>query len=120
MLIHPYFLRLNFPHALQEEDEASSARYDPSSGYLTVTLTKAVPGEHFEDLDLLSKLLAPRRSEPAERGPLIEVLSSTENVSADDALAARTERLSLDEQELLEGFPHVLLFLEPSDPIYSG
>ncbi|KAF5365617.1 hypothetical protein D9758_003180 [Tetrapyrgos nigripes] len=61
--INPYFLRLNFSHPVIEDD-ASSAKYDPGSGYLTVTLTKQVKGEEFKDLDLLAKLLAPRPTLP--------------------------------------------------------
>ena len=49
--VNPYFLRLNFSKALLEDDQ-SSANYDPSSGTLTVTLTKEHPGEIFDDLDL--------------------------------------------------------------------
>ena len=56
--INPYFLRLNFSHALLEYD-ASSAQYDPGSGNLTVTLAKAVKGQKFDDLDPLAKLPAP-------------------------------------------------------------
>lgn len=56
--VNPYFLRLAFSHRLVEDDE-SRAQYDPSSGYLTIVLTKEVPGEHFKDLDLLAQLLAP-------------------------------------------------------------
>ncbi|KAI0080565.1 SHQ1-domain-containing protein [Panus rudis PR-1116 ss-1] len=100
--INPYYLRLNFSHALVEDD-ASSAKYDPSSGYLTVTLTKAVKGQTFEDLDLLAKLLAPRPTR--HQGPLIEVLDSQENEGAeDDELVEATQNLSLnDEQrEILE------------------
>lgn len=101
--INPYYLRLNFPHALQEDDEAS-AQYDLGTGFLAVTLTKAVPGQHFEDLDLLAKLLAPRSSEPGSLGPLIEVLDSQNaEESAEDELVAQAEGLSLEQNEILEG-----------------
>ncbi|EIW60559.1 SHQ1-domain-containing protein [Trametes versicolor FP-101664 SS1] len=101
--INPYFLRLNFSHPLTEDD-ASSAAYDPSTGYLTVTLTKEVPGQEFKDLDLLAKLLAPRPSNTAPAQPIIEVLDSqeTELEDADEELAARTQGLSLEQQEILE------------------
>ncbi|KIP01723.1 hypothetical protein PHLGIDRAFT_123107 [Phlebiopsis gigantea 11061_1 CR5-6] len=100
--INPYYLRLNFPHPLQEDDEAS-AQYDPGSGFLTVTLTKAVPGQPFEDLDLLAKLLAPRPSESRSQGPLIEVLDSqAPEESVEDDLIAQTENLSLERNEILE------------------
>ncbi|KAG8684775.1 hypothetical protein FRC09_015148 [Ceratobasidium sp. 395] len=79
--INPYFLRLNFPHSVLEDDE-SSAKYDPASGTLTVRLTKETKGIHFPDLDLLAKLLAPRSAavlgeQGRARQPLIEVLDSS-------------------------------------------
>ncbi len=101
--INPYYLRLNFSHPLLEDDEAS-AKYDPSLGYLTITLTKAVSGQDFEDLDLLAKLLAPRPAERIPEGPLIEDLDSQENLdSTSEDLVARTAGMSLDQQEILEG-----------------
>ncbi|KAG6831306.1 hypothetical protein H0H92_011513 [Tricholoma furcatifolium] len=96
--INPYFLRLNFSYPLLEDD-ASSAKYDPSSGYLTITLTKENPGQVFDDLDLLAKLLAPRPTAPQ---PMIEVVSETvkqpENASEDDDLISKTEALSLEHE----------------------
>ncbi|KIJ17456.1 hypothetical protein PAXINDRAFT_168113 [Paxillus involutus ATCC 200175] len=99
--LNPYFLRLNFPHAVVE-DEASSARYDPSTGYLTVTLTKVVKGQHFADLDLLAKLLAPRPSQPLP-APSIEVLESRTSGEDDiDKISRRTDQLTLEEDEFLK------------------
>ncbi|KAK7043649.1 hypothetical protein VNI00_008260 [Paramarasmius palmivorus] len=99
--INPYFLRLNFTHSLLDDDDASSAKYDPSSGYLRVELTKEVKGQHFDDLDLLAKLLAPRPSIPQ---PSIEVLSSNDEAAEDpeEDLVSRTQGLTLDQQEFLE------------------
>ena len=110
MHIAPYFLRLTFPGNVLEDD-ASSALYDPASGYLTVTLTKEMPGQEFPDLDLLAKLLAPRSSkDKPPQGPLIEVLSSEEIADAEqDELARRTSDLDLglepteEQREILEG-----------------
>ncbi|CDO70721.1 hypothetical protein BN946_scf184798.g36 [Trametes cinnabarina] len=101
--INPYFLRLNFPHPLVEDD-ASSAVYDPSTGYLTVTLTKETPGQEFKDLDLLAKLLAPRPSKTAPPVPVIEVLDSTDADlgDTDNDLVTRTQELTLEQQEILE------------------
>ncbi|KAG7092282.1 hypothetical protein E1B28_008644 [Marasmius oreades] len=99
--INPYFLRLNLSHSLQEDD-ASSAQYDPGSGYLTITLTKHVHGQHFEDLDLLAKLLAPRPVLPPKQ-PIIELLDRDEAAEAD--LSSQTQELAVDDeeqQELLE------------------
>lgn len=97
--VNPYFLRLNFSKSLIEDDD-SSALYDPSSGYLTVTLSKQEKGEVFDDLDLLAKLLAPK---PTTRTtPSIEVLSD-EDSDALNTLVDRTEDLSIDDAELAEG-----------------
>jgi protein SHQ1 len=95
---NPYFLRLTFPKAIIEDDD-SSAQYDPSGGYLTVTLTKEKPGEVFDDLDLLAKLLAPRN--PAKKTPpTIEVInSSTKTESEVNELASKTGVLSLEDGE---------------------
>ncbi|KAL5490438.1 hypothetical protein ACEPAI_5271 [Sanghuangporus weigelae] len=102
--ISPYFLRLNFPSSVVEDD-ASSAVYDPVSGYLTVTLTKVMPCLEFKDLDVLAKLLAPpKRDEPLSK-PSIEVISSQdaellEQPSGDDANTL--EDLTPDQREVLE------------------
>ena len=78
--VHPYFLRLNFSNALLEDDD-SSARYEPVTSKFTVTLTKAIRGQTFDDLDLLVKLLAPRKQRTSDSGPLIEVISGDDGGS---------------------------------------
>lgn len=83
--VAPYFLRLNFPASLVEDDQ-SSAAYDPASGYLTLTLTKQNPDESFPDLDLLGKLLAPP-PRSTHRKPAIEVLGS-QDTPANELLEA--------------------------------
>ncbi|RXW17973.1 hypothetical protein EST38_g7889 [Candolleomyces aberdarensis] len=93
--VNPYFLRLNFPHSVAEDD-SSSADYDPSTGYLSVTLTKEQKGQHFKDLDLLAKLLAPRQSKPP---PSIEVISSAEN---GQELSEKLDDLSLTDKQQSE------------------
>ncbi|KAJ7763147.1 SHQ1 protein-domain-containing protein [Mycena maculata] len=95
--INPYFLRLDFSHSIFV-DEESTAKYDPSSGYLTVTLTKKLKSQDFSDLDLLARLLAPRQS------PLIEVICK-EDADVADELVSRTNTLSLEHEELLLGLP---------------
>lgn len=61
--------------------------YDPSSGEFVVKLSKGTKGEHFPDLDLLTKLLA-RKGEPdaskAPKKPLIEVVSSEDYEGKDE------------------------------------
>jgi protein SHQ1 len=75
--VAPYFLRLNFPASVLEDDQ-SSAVYEPVSGYLTLTLTKLNRGETFPDLDLLAKLLAPP-AQSTPRNATIEVLDSQDD-----------------------------------------
>ncbi|KAK0210604.1 SHQ1 protein-domain-containing protein [Desarmillaria ectypa] len=93
--INPYFLRLNFSHALLEDDQ-SSATYDGGTGYLTIVLTKQTRGQEFRDLDLLAKLLAPR---PTSNEVKIEVLESSPEDNND--LVAKTQALSI-EPDVLE------------------
>jgi protein SHQ1 len=95
--VSPYFLRLNFPASLIEDDQ-SSAVYDPASGYLTLTLTKLHREENFPDLDLLGKLLAPPAQNPQPLKPTIEVLASQEH-SPDDTL----KPTAAEHNEILQG-----------------
>lgn len=100
--INPYFLRINFPHSVLEDDQ-SSATYDPGSGYLTVTLTKEAKGLEFPDLDLLAKLLAPRHVE-APKQPAIEVIGSETSPQNElEELVDLTDAMSLEQREILEG-----------------
>ncbi|GMI28011.1 hypothetical protein TeGR_g8809 [Tetraparma gracilis] len=75
----PYLLKLTFPGPLVDDEEnPAHATYDPNDdrGTLTVTLLKREPGD-FEDLDLTTRLLQPRREAPTRAAagpPLIEVV----------------------------------------------
>ncbi|KAI0255359.1 SHQ1 protein-domain-containing protein [Lactifluus subvellereus] len=111
--VAPYFLRLNFPASLVEDDQ-SSAVYDPASGYLTLTLTKLNRGENFPDLDLLGKLLAPPAQSTPHR-PTIEVLASRD----DAAVPGTTERNEIlqaaaNDWTLPQTIPDTLPVLETS------
>ncbi|KAG2061662.1 SHQ1-domain-containing protein [Suillus hirtellus] len=118
--INPYFLRINFPHSVLEDGQ-SSATYDPSSGYLTVTLTKEVKGQEFPDLDLLAKLLAPRHVEVPKQ-PAIEVIGSeASSQSEPEELVDLIDAISLEQREILEAaendwqFPQTIA--ESSSPL---
>ncbi|KAG9318529.1 SHQ1 protein-domain-containing protein [Chiua virens] len=95
--INPYFLRLHFPHSVIEDD-SSTALYDPGTGYLIITLTKAVKGQAFPDLDLLAKLLAPR-SPQTPSAPSIEILETPQGEDDDSELSRRTTKLTLEEND---------------------
>ncbi|KAG1826955.1 SHQ1 protein-domain-containing protein [Suillus subaureus] len=118
--INPYFLRINFPHSVLDDDQ-SSATYDPSSGYLTVTLTKETKGQEFPDLDLLAKLLAPRHVEVPKQ-PAIEVIGSETSPQSElEELVDLTDAISLEQREILEAaendwqFPQTIA--ESSSPL---
>jgi protein SHQ1 len=57
--LKPYFLKLTFSQSLLEEGGNNKATYDVDKNELVCTVTKLNPGEHFEDLDMITKLLTP-------------------------------------------------------------
>ncbi|KAJ2832671.1 hypothetical protein FBU31_002036, partial [Coemansia sp. 'formosensis'] len=92
----PYYLRLTFPGKVVE-DESSTASLDASTGQISVTLAKQTPGETFENLDLLSSLLATKRQRDLglsatdrQSRPLIEDIaggSAAEPCTSEEQLA---------------------------------
>ncbi|KAJ2637055.1 hypothetical protein GGF40_002624 [Coemansia sp. RSA 1286] len=84
----PYYLRLTFSGKVVE-DEASTASFDAASGDITVALSKQTPGEQFENLDMLTSLLATSRErdtgETNIKKPIIEEIGGS--ISADDQIA---------------------------------
>ena len=84
----PYFLKLTFPHEVVEDDRCRAV-YDPDieHGLITAHLPKLVPGQHFPDLDMVSKLLQNRITKDKKdmSPPLIEVLGETTNDDTDEA-----------------------------------
>uniref|UniRef100_A0A1B6H022 Protein SHQ1 homolog n=1 Tax=Cuerna arida TaxID=1464854 RepID=A0A1B6H022_9HEMI len=71
----PYFLRLHFPCEVITEDEPP-ASYNVDKGEFEIRLSKKVAGQDFPDLDLLGKLLAPKKQEKNIK-PSIEVVSES-------------------------------------------
>ncbi|XP_077430190.1 protein SHQ1 homolog [Vanacampus margaritifer] len=68
----PYFLRLTLPGRVVE-DGREKATFDIDKGVFTVQIPKETAGEHFEGLQMLTSLLAPRGSRSAK--PLLEEIS---------------------------------------------
>ncbi|CAG8753667.1 14827_t:CDS:2, partial [Acaulospora morrowiae] len=64
------------------DDERVKASYDVSIGEIVIDLPKETPGEDFSDLDLLTKLLAPRKSKILDK-PLIEVVGESKGENDD-------------------------------------
>ncbi|KAM4799958.1 protein SHQ1 homolog isoform X3 [Urocitellus parryii] len=77
----PYFLRLTLPGRVVENGSEQGS-YDADKGIFTIRLPKETPGEHFEGLNMLTALLAPRRLRTAR--PLVEEIGASEEVVEDD------------------------------------
>ncbi|XP_033822539.2 protein SHQ1 homolog [Periophthalmus magnuspinnatus] len=69
----PYFLRLTLPGRIVE-DGREKAIFNIDKGLFTLRVPKETAGEHFEGLDLLTSLLAPKGSKSAK--PLIEEVTA--------------------------------------------
>ncbi|XP_049718385.1 protein SHQ1 homolog [Elephas maximus indicus] len=71
----PYFLRLTLPGRVVENGSEQGS-YDADKGIFTIQLPKETPGQHFEGLNMLTALLAPRKSRTAK--PLVEEIGASE------------------------------------------
>ncbi|XP_057562035.1 protein SHQ1 homolog isoform X9 [Hippopotamus amphibius kiboko] len=71
----PYFLRLTLPGRIVENGSEQGS-YDADKGIFTIRLPKETPGQHFEGLNMLTALLAPRKSRTAK--PLVEEIGASE------------------------------------------
>ncbi|KAF9916691.1 hypothetical protein BX616_003115 [Lobosporangium transversale] len=98
--VKPYFLRLTFPGNIVD-DERAKATYNVGVGEMTVILPKETPGEHFPDLDMLTKLLV-RQSDLKDKQikkPLIEVIGSSSGGDSNSvATLEGTEKVNRDEE----------------------
>ncbi|XP_059246144.1 protein SHQ1 homolog [Mustela nigripes] len=72
---NPYFLRLTLPGRVVENG-IEQGSYDTDKGIFTIRLPKETPGQHFEGLNMLTALLAPRKSRTAK--PLVEEIGASE------------------------------------------
>ncbi|XP_026534843.1 protein SHQ1 homolog [Notechis scutatus] len=76
----PYFLRLILPGRVVE-DGREKASYD-GSGIFTIHLPKETPGEKFDGLDMLTVLLAPKKSRSAK--PLVEEMGAPDEENMEE------------------------------------
>ncbi|XP_005383826.1 PREDICTED: protein SHQ1 homolog isoform X2 [Chinchilla lanigera] len=58
------------------ENGSEQGSYDADKGIFTIRLPKETPGQHFEGLNMLTALLAPRKSRTAK--PLVEEIGASE------------------------------------------
>lgn len=69
----PYFLRLRLPGRIVDND-SSKGSYSCDSGDFSLTFDKETSGEHFENLDMITSLLAPADI-PDVNPDLVEMLA---------------------------------------------
>lgn len=81
---YTFFLSLHFPGDLVD-DERVKASYDVDKDEMSIEIPKKNPGEEFPDLDLLTKLLAPRKRRIAhDDKPSIEIIGESKSGDGDD------------------------------------
>uniref|UniRef100_A0A7N9APK2 Protein SHQ1 homolog n=1 Tax=Mastacembelus armatus TaxID=205130 RepID=A0A7N9APK2_9TELE len=77
----PYFLRLSLPGRIVE-DGKEKAKFDIDKGLFSLWVPKETPGEHFEGLQMLTSLLAPKGSRSAKS--LVEDVKGCSQSMAED------------------------------------
>lgn len=77
----PYYLRLNLPGKVQYS-EKPNVDYNVDKKVLTIKAPKAVKGEIFDGLDLVTKLLTTKKNKAAA-SPMIEVIDGLNSIEAD-------------------------------------
>ncbi|XP_063994084.1 protein SHQ1 homolog [Diachasmimorpha longicaudata] len=70
----PYYLRLQLPGEIVETD-SSEGSYDCDTGKFILKFSKVTPGQHFENLDMITTLLAPPKKQKGI-SPMIEVIGN--------------------------------------------
>ncbi|KAJ3262036.1 Hsp90 cochaperone shq1 [Boothiomyces macroporosus] len=90
----PYFLRLHFTHSLIENGREKSS-YNTDTGILLLHIPKAEKGQHFEDLDLLTKLMD-IKEKPVEKKVLIEEIGDSKMEPMSDMAIDNTEQEEFD------------------------
>jgi len=94
----PYLLDLYFPAKIANDERAKSS-YDVEKGELLCKIPKEQKGQHFENLDMITTLFKPKNDLPMvselskqkkNNSPLIEVISSMENVNISESKTQNT------------------------------
>ncbi|KAK9309721.1 hypothetical protein QLX08_000713 [Tetragonisca angustula] len=73
----PYYLRLKLPDEIEEND-SSFGSYDCEKGDFSLRFSKVIKGKYFENLDMISTLLAP----PKKKSTIISNIEVIGNPSA--------------------------------------
>ena len=76
--LHPYFLSLTFDQAFEDNGIASSI-YNHNTFYLTIKVIKLNENEHFDNLNMITKLKTKTEENKIIKFPKIEVLNEIYN-----------------------------------------
>ncbi|XP_067092867.1 protein SHQ1 homolog isoform X1 [Osmerus mordax] len=101
----PYFLRLTLPGKIVE-DGREKGTFDIDKGLFTLRVPKLSAGEHFEGLQMLTNLLAPKGSRSAK--PLVEDMTM-------EACSASMERKEEEDEDDLDWQVEQEVFMECSE-----
>nr|XP_057939108.1 protein SHQ1 homolog [Doryrhamphus excisus]XP_057939119.1 protein SHQ1 homolog [Doryrhamphus excisus]XP_057939129.1 protein SHQ1 homolog [Doryrhamphus excisus] len=98
----PYFLRLTLPGRVVE-DGREKATFDIDKGLFTVQIPKETLGEHFEGLQMLTSLLAPKGCRSAK--PLLEDISAagSESVGTNEGEDEEDFDWQIEQEVYVEG-----------------
>ncbi|XP_072934922.1 protein SHQ1 homolog [Epargyreus clarus] len=115
----PYFLRLRLPGKIVENDEAKG-KYDCDSGDFNLQFVKETPGEKFENLDMITSLLAPRGI-PDVNPSLVQELEETgisieddeEEIPEDRFTYGFASKISKDFCDIGKEFPQIFELRAP-------
>ncbi|KAL2915200.1 hypothetical protein HK105_205307 [Polyrhizophydium stewartii] len=111
---HPYFLRLSLPGRLIEDGRERSS-YDIDKGIVSLKIPKETAGEHFADLDMLTKLMDIRGG-PADAKSAAEAAASASGPAAVlAALGARAAPQSARAPLIQEQDAPSALDMQPND-----
>ncbi|NXU14849.1 SHQ1 protein, partial [Pardalotus punctatus] len=112
----PYFLRqashffacrLSLPGRIVEDGrEKASYNADEGIGTFTIRLPKEIRGQYFEGLDMLTSLLAPKKSRSAK--PLVEEMGMTKSLSEEneEEFDWEMEQIPYEESTLSLQYPY--------------
>ena len=115
----PYLLKLQLPGKIRNDEEEqvinnsnnnqeyTHAAYDPNkdNGTLTLTLTKYTPGEYFENLDMITRLLIPNSSlkENFPSQPSQDIIQQQQNQQHKNTSSSSSSSILQPSTERLDG-----------------
>ncbi|CAK9810353.1 Protein SHQ1 homolog [Anthophora quadrimaculata] len=120
----PYYLRLKLPGEIEEND-SSFGSYDCEKGDFSLRFSKVIKGEYFENLDMISTLLAPPKKK-STIVPNIEVIGNPSansedinDISSEHEFTADDENTNGDEWYMHQNNLADNIPLLPTSPKYG-